>query len=314
MINRLNILLLFIFLIYSSLIKLNGYANNIKHSQKITIDNINIDYCSLDEWKQPGRHSPLNAFDNKIETCFAEGYEGSGFIIRLCLKNIIKIDEVRIAAGYFKNDKLFKMNNRVKALYMSLRQKKKGNNPFIYDENIKFDNTFNLKDVKEYQNIRFGNYYYSKYITFTCLSIYKGSKYNDTCISDIQFYYKGKMIPVDDIEGAKRKYISDIQKKLKLCFSDKKYVWECEENILECNRNGTMKLTYDCIEEEGCTSGKKYEVLNLKWKVEKAKLYIKEKGKKWNLTKYIVADPDKLFAIDDSGTMLKGFFYLINST
>ncbi|URA09907.1 hypothetical protein [Thermospira aquatica] len=44
-------------------------------------------------------------------------------------------------------------------------------------------------------------------VKFTILSTYPGTHYNDTCISEIEFWYKGKKYEIANLEEAKREYL-----------------------------------------------------------------------------------------------------------
>ena len=62
----------------------------------------------LNEWKSPGRYSPINAFDGDLKTCYAEGWrEMNTGVFEIKFDRCITIDELRFAAGYFKSKSLF---------------------------------------------------------------------------------------------------------------------------------------------------------------------------------------------------------------
>ena len=141
-------------------------------------------------------HMASNAFDNNLKTSWAEGVNGFGF------KEWIKFDfrskkefgfvYVIVFPGFGKSEKLFKENNRVKSLVLKAYTPSPGS---ISVDNIKFEgfmsgSRLNFKDEYKYHVYliqgRFlggNNVQYTFYIE----DVYKGSKYNDTCIAEIIF-------------------------------------------------------------------------------------------------------------------------------
>lgn len=80
---------------------------------------------------------------------------------------------VRIINGYAKSKDIYAMNNRIKKVEIILSD---GTN-FIYTLE---DDTLN------FQTLDFGKEITTRYITIKILEVYKGSKFNDTCISEVE--------------------------------------------------------------------------------------------------------------------------------
>lgn len=139
-----------------------------------------------------GRYSVKNIIDERPETAWVEGKEDYGkneFItINMSpymeigeddyLKGSYKIKKIGIINGYAKDYITFKENNRVKKLL------------------LKCDNEFNethyqlytLKDTIDMQYIEFDKPIFMNKIKFTIRDVYKGSKWDDTCISEIKIF------------------------------------------------------------------------------------------------------------------------------
>ena len=91
------------------------------------------------------------------------------------------VDQIGIIPGYAKSKSLYVANNRIKELEVIVN----GGRPItasLPDEYI----SFSLGSKKAYQLIDLGQYTgNAKTITLTVKQIYPGSKYNDTCISEV---------------------------------------------------------------------------------------------------------------------------------
>ncbi len=135
------------------------------------------------------KYKPFNIFDGDITTTWVEGSIGSGIHDWIIIypqsywpeKNFF--NAVRITNGYAKSTKLFYANNRAKKLFVEF--------PDGQTEIIE------LKDTFQPQIIRFPHKVIS-YIKFTILEIYKGSQYDDTCISEIELLKSGGGHKIND--------------------------------------------------------------------------------------------------------------------
>ena len=115
--------------------------------------------------KCPLKYSIQNAFDGNPATSYVENTEDDLFKIDIWLGK--PVDKMAIINGYALNEKLYKKNNRIK----------------------KVANYFNLSDdTLSYQYIpcRGTN------IEFT--EIYKGIQFNDSCVAEINFFYKNSWL------------------------------------------------------------------------------------------------------------------------
>jgi len=157
-------------------------------------------------------YAPWKANDNNINTSWVEGRSNDGAREKLYLKvtgflndfRPFKI-EMKIINGYATNSKLFKSNNRVKRAKLTVYEakfdicggyysKRYGNvklnktktillkdSPDIQKFEIQINETKILKKLKKdtvHSPIIF-------MIEFEILDVYKGKKFNDTCISEL---------------------------------------------------------------------------------------------------------------------------------
>lgn len=154
-----------------------------------------------------------NLFDGKKETCWCPEGDGIGeFII---IKIPYGVKGIRVINGLAANDNLFKNNNRVKEIYVGviseLYYPQKGMEEYdvcgkrkyelvnftyyyyriiLQDVQNKQEILFDVKDHKG-KSINVWNLEGLKrskvlYLVIGIDSIYKGNKYNDTCISEIE--------------------------------------------------------------------------------------------------------------------------------
>ena len=141
-------------------------------------------------------HNGYKAFDSNLKTIWVEGVQGFGFKewIKFDMKSKkgIGFEYVIIYPGYGKSEKLFYENNRVKSLILKSYTPTSGS---ISEENVKFDGVMlgdrlKFKDENKYHVFLIADRFMggeNLQYTFFIEDVYKGSKYNDTCISEIIF-------------------------------------------------------------------------------------------------------------------------------
>ena len=121
------------------------------------------------------------ANDLSYKTTWVEGKkdEGIGEYLEYYFKNDSpRITEIIISNGYMKSEETWKNNNRVKKLK-------------LYVNGVPFG-ILNLKDSRTDQYFSVGTLGHNKngtdlILKFEILEVYKGSKYNDTAITEIYF-------------------------------------------------------------------------------------------------------------------------------
>ena len=57
----------------------------------------------LEEWQYPGKYSPVNIFDNDVNTVHAENSEGDYMLLRMRFKQTIECDEIQVLGGVAVN-------------------------------------------------------------------------------------------------------------------------------------------------------------------------------------------------------------------
>lgn len=140
-------------------------------------------------------YDALNAFDDKLDTVWVEdkSHSGIGEKLTVVFYEPIKIDEIRIINGFAHKD-LYKKNNRVKTLNIACLHT---------DVGPAADYTLE-DDCEDFQSIHLKETATVDALVFTIQDVYRGTKYNDTCIDEIRFYYKGKKIEIKNVETLKQ--------------------------------------------------------------------------------------------------------------
>lgn len=154
-----------------------------------------------------GNYGSTNLSDNDANTCWAEGSDTDGEYEYILFTIPVNLKEIKIKNGYQKSKDLFRANNRLRnvefelyASYQLMGYVTESHNGFCLSE--KLTSTINeIKDVYDYQNIELNfnwndiNDLLQQDITFDkdrfvvklkILDVFKGDKYSDACISDLQ--------------------------------------------------------------------------------------------------------------------------------
>lgn len=142
-----------------------------------SIDSIYVSSQLKDKNRPADFYKPENMIDGKLETAWSEGDSGNGIgeSIEFHLDGPKTITAMKIITGYAKSDKLFKANNRIKEIKISFSSH--------------FSQVATLADTQQYQRVGFNIGPPTTMVRLTILDIYKGSAYNDACISEIEFEY-----------------------------------------------------------------------------------------------------------------------------
>ncbi|URA09139.1 NADase-type glycan-binding domain-containing protein [Thermospira aquatica] len=184
----------------------------------------------------PGDPQPYwvyNLFDGRIDTCWAEGVKGDGsgtngswgeegvgeFVgTDLSLltndRGPVSIDMVRIYNGYGKNSNVFEANRKIKRMGIRVYcYKKEG-------EEVEEKIYYKGKEVKKIDTSvelspGWNEIYLEKQglptqlvsIEFYINSTYPGTRYDDTCISEIEFFYQGQKYEIVNLEEIKKNTI-----------------------------------------------------------------------------------------------------------
>lgn len=136
------------------------------------------------------RYSPLKVFDNDDETVFAFPYNKNkeNKIFRIHFNDNYPIDEIKIKAGYFDN-KYYSQNHRIKKITLIFNEGK-------FDSRVPVAKySFELKDEMKEQTLKFSKIDCNE--IWVCVDeIYNSNKYNDICISELNFCNKGEIYKI----------------------------------------------------------------------------------------------------------------------
>ena len=139
------------------------YSDVIHLSERLTGIDINASACLVDP-NIPLRYSLQNAFDGDPSTSYVENTEDDLFRIEFTGRNLPKIEKIAVINGYAQDRALYEANNRIKSI-------------------ISFGHTILLNDgVLSYQYVT-----ENAGLFFIAKEIYRGSRYNDTCLAGLNF-------------------------------------------------------------------------------------------------------------------------------
>nr|WP_319776204.1 hypothetical protein [uncultured Sphaerochaeta sp.] len=156
-------------------------------------DDLGLVQLNYAEWSC--KYSAFSAMDNDPKTAWCEGVDGAG-IGEILLVQINTHKDLYIWSGYGKSEKLFKANNRprkIKLYYLQTSELPEAVQTGIGFSNIKLVETidFELKDQNGYQSIPSvtanadEGEFTATFLAVEIVSVYKGTIYDDTCISEI---------------------------------------------------------------------------------------------------------------------------------
>lgn len=123
-------------------------------------------------------YSVKNVFDQNYKTCWVEGAEddGLGQSITVHFKNKVKINQLFIVNGISKTNELYLKNNRLKQAILTFDDGSQ--------EIINVNDIYNQKQELSFTARE------TKSVTIAIKEVYRGSKYQDTCISELGYSYK----------------------------------------------------------------------------------------------------------------------------
>lgn len=140
-------------------------------------------------------YPPINVLDGDFSTVWCEAQKdgpGIGESITIEFSEAVSFDEIQIVNGFAHKD-YYAKNNRVKTLTLTQTAGKHFQ-----------QKDYTLLDEKpDWQSIPFALTQTAQTLTFKIASVYKGAKYDDTCIGDIRLLYKGKVLPFENVEPLK---------------------------------------------------------------------------------------------------------------
>jgi hypothetical protein len=116
--------------------------------------------------------------DGNHATAWAEGADGAGIgeWIKFGFDTPKKIKAIKILAGYAKTETVYFNNNRVKQMIVIFSD---GEAQIV-----------NLTDSKDFQRILIDRDRPTQFVKLEIRDVYRGRKFDDTCISEIDFEFK----------------------------------------------------------------------------------------------------------------------------
>lgn len=168
---------------------IGGQVNNTEQNQNIDMQvnknrfvSQNYDFSEVQASSQLANqgkynYSPYNVTDGDVKTAWVEGVVGRGENewIQLSSNKTEIIHKIGICNGYRQSNKVFTENGRVNSAMLEFSD---GSNMTVNFDTVDADGFtyFNIGNVE------------TSYVRVTLLSCIGGSKYNDTCISEIKIY------------------------------------------------------------------------------------------------------------------------------
>ena len=245
----------------------------------------------LEEWKSPGKYSPINMFDNDTGTCFAIRKDnGNDFILRLQLEAPITCDRMEVLGGVALNEDLYMKNNRPRKFTVWLFATEED---FIKD-NVLCEKTVILEDKREYQVIQFDKPYTFKRFILQTLDVYKGTQYDDTCVTELKLFNGGQEIKPKDIAKMRKVYKQRVGERLQEFLSQG--VYDEFEGMYEAVIDGKGNIKWKCL---GCELEyvryyfNKYNVFLTRLYVKDSRLYAIYKGKEYLVQYQLIFYTDK---------------------
>lgn len=130
--------------------------------------------------KRPFMYTLQNAFDGKKTTSYVEATENSLFEISVFVEK--NIEKIAIINGYASNLETYLDNNQVKQIRRDIYK--------VVDR--KPINIGKIEKELSTNTLNYQIFTWNENPSFMCSDIYKGKKYNDTCLAEINFYTSEK--------------------------------------------------------------------------------------------------------------------------
>lgn len=148
------------------------YVGNYKNLPFVLIES---DQPLIDK-KLPFKYTIQNLFDGNLRTAYVENTEDDLMFISLYREDFDNISKVKIVNGYCLNQNIYNMNNRIKGI---------GGHYFNGETREYYSKSF-IRIRDEFSSIQIVTDWYSSILPVS--EIYEGTKYKDTCISELDFF------------------------------------------------------------------------------------------------------------------------------
>jgi hypothetical protein len=165
---------------------------------QINLDSLKISVVASSVLKG---YTATSLIDKKVDTAWVDGISGDGinewFSIKLDAKRdspdaTFTIAQFYMIPGYAKSQKTWKENNRVKTALLIIHSPKASFSEYIVCR-LQFVDTMKLQVFTLPLDLMVPNYPMSKTVWLVIEDVYKGTKYSDTCISEVAI--EGSCLP-----------------------------------------------------------------------------------------------------------------------
>lgn len=145
----------------------------------------------------PGNYQVENLLDNDLSTAWVEGKDGSGVGTKITVELVepSPVIVVGLVNGYTKNETTYTRNNRIKKIRVEIFEEKGENSLTLTEafEEVLPEHDFVPIDASNFGRLidvpcDAGDGFFggsTKKVVLTILEVYPGTRYNDTCISEI---------------------------------------------------------------------------------------------------------------------------------
>ncbi len=159
-------------------------------------------------------YPPINILDGDFDSTWCEADKngsGIGESITVEFAEPVSFDEIQIVNGFASKD-YYEKNNRIKSITLTQTASKTELKDWDSEKsqfNVETKNHFQQKvyyledGIPDWQPIKFELPQTAQTITIKIDDIYKGEKYDDTCLDDIRLLYKGRVIPFTNVPELK---------------------------------------------------------------------------------------------------------------
>jgi VWFA-related protein len=140
--------------------------------------NITVSSQLIEKNRPSDAYQAAHLTDGKDATCWAEGADGPGVgeWVQFGFDAPKTLKAFQIIAGYTKTDAIYRANNRVKQVKV------------VFSDGA--SQVVDLADKSGPQRVLIDRDKPTRSVRFVIMDVYRGSRYNDTCVSEIVFEYK----------------------------------------------------------------------------------------------------------------------------
>lgn len=145
---------------------------------KISVTKIRTDQPLIDA-KRPFMYTVNNIFDGNCATSYVENTKDNLLFITVYNKKFENISMIKLVNGYSSNYELYKNNSRIKSLgdYYINSESLDNEKTFYSNASVEVRDLYRVPQILKWNDS-----------ILAVNEIYKGEKYSDTCISELDFY------------------------------------------------------------------------------------------------------------------------------